>query len=103
MERHFNDAFESSSQFNEPYSWLSESGKVIPALQEIFQNNRGYIFANPVIDDVRSVYNRAVIANTQSDTQQWWQEICDFFHDVSGMHLENAYKYNFSFGYILQK
>ena len=103
MERHFNDAlFENNAQFNEPYPWLSESGEVIPALQEIFQNNRGYIFANPVIDDVRSVYNRAVIANDQSDAQHWWQEICNFFRDVSEMHLENAYKCNFSFGYILE-
>ena len=55
-----------------------------------------------MIDDVRSVYNRAVITNAQSDAQHWWQEIWDYFHYVSEMHLENAYRYNFSFGYILE-
>ena len=92
MNQHFNDAlFDNNAQFSEPYPWLSESCEVIPQLQEIFQNNRGFIFANPIVDDVRSVYNRAVVANAESDTRHWWQQICDFFYDVSQMHMENAY------------
>ena len=96
MSQHFDDSLvENNGNFTEPYPWLSESGDVIPELEQIFRDNRGYIFVRPIVDDVRSVFNRAVIASAETDTQQWWGQINDFFHDVAQTHSENSYKFNF--------
>ena len=69
---------------------------------KIFRDSRGYIFQRPIVDDVRSVFNKAVIASAQMDTQHWWQQINEFFQEVAQTHSEKAYKFNFSFGFILQ-
>ena len=103
MENHFNDSLcENNARFPEPYSWVSETGESNPKLQRVFQDNRGYIFAKPIVDDVRSVFNRTVIAKPESETQQWWQLILDFFRDVSRFHLENSYKFNFGMGFVMR-
>ena len=103
MSQHFdNSLLENNGNFTETFPWLSESADVIPALQQIFRDSRGYIIERPIVDDARSVLNRAVIASAETDTQQWWEQISEFFQDVAQTHTENLYKFNFSFDYILQ-